>query len=126
TGMIGEYVASELVGEEMKLQVDSPADQPPKTCVFVGPETQVTIMAVAGPEARKHYDVNVESFPGGDVKEALSRLGEMSFGFNFRGQIITDIYHPNLWLNISVVSSKTELEKVLMVKSFAEAVAVNL
>ncbi|MEM6722772.1 MAG: hypothetical protein AAF598_01975 [Bacteroidota bacterium] len=124
--LVPEEIASELVGEAMVLDINSPADTPPKTCVFTGPDTQITIMAIAGPEARKHYDVNVEGFGAGDVKEALSRLGEMSFGYNFRGMIMTDIYYPGLWLNIAVVGSKSEEEKILMVKSFAEAFTMNL
>lgn len=126
TGVITAEIASQIAGEPMELVTDAPGTDGPRTCRFLGPKIQFTITALAGTGAKKAYGNNVESFGAGDVKEELGDLGQSSFGYNFRGQIITDVYFRDLWLNVAVVGRTGEADKIQMVRKIVNTIGENL
>ena len=119
--------AGDIVRATLSVDVISPEDQPPLTCVYSGGGVKVTIMAVKGSDASERHAMNAEGVVAENIIADFESLGDGGTGFAFNDIVNGDVYQGNVWVNVSIESANmTEEEKTAAVKALIDMVLVAL
>lgn len=124
-----ELINSEAIAElsgDAQITISSPNNTDLLACEFESTIVIATVQALKGSDAQDTYNLNVESIAVDTISGLNSLNSEELTGFYFDNGIVVDAFGNDIWVNVSLDTSRGENYQEEFATTIVDEVIANL